>query len=252
MDEELPRVLRLLWGHESTRRRGPRPAMSLRQIGAAGVRVADAEGVGAVSMSRIARELGYTTMSLYRYVDSKDDLLTVMLDEAYGEPAPTVAMSGDWRARIQDWCLALRAALLEHPWILQVPITEPPLSPHQIGWMERGLDAMADTPLSEQEKLSSMLLADVYVRGQTQLHLQMVGAYRSAGVSSAEADLRYVRRLAGLVDAEAYPRICTALGTDALANSGEPGVQDEFEFGLARVLDGIDALVTARAGAGSV
>lgn len=246
MTEELPRVLRLLWGLEAPRRRGPKPAMSLRQIGAAAVRVADAEGLAAVSMSRIARELGYTTMSLYRYVESKDDLLTVMLDEAYGEPDDAVAMSGDWRTRLHEWSLALRDALLGHPWILQVPITEPPLSPHQTAWMERGLEAMAATPLSEQEKLSSMLLADVYVRGQTQLHLQMAGAYWSEGVSSAEADLRYVRRLARLVDPETHPRICAALRTDALTDSGEPGVQDEFVFGLDRVLDGIEALVAAR------
>ena len=73
--DDLPRVLQLLWGLDAPGRRGPKPALSLHQIGAAAVRIADAEGLGAVSMSRVAGELGYTTMSLYRYVESKDDLL---------------------------------------------------------------------------------------------------------------------------------------------------------------------------------
>lgn len=242
--DDLPRVLQLLWGLDAPGRRGPKPALSLHQIGAAAVRIADAEGLGAVSMSRVAGELGYTTMSLYRYVESKDDLLVVMLDQAYDPPGPTVAMAGAWRQRLHDWCLALREGLLRHPWILQVPITEPPLSPNQTAWMERGLEALAATRLSEQEKLSSMLLADVYVRGQTQLRLQISGAYGD-GPEAAEADQRYARRLARLVDPETHPRICAVLSTPALVD-GEPGMADEFAFGLERVLDGIEALVIAR------
>ena len=88
MDEsELPRVLQQLWGIEGRSRPGPKPAFQVSDIGRAAIKLADAGGLGALSMSKVAAELGVTTMALYRYVESKDDLYVVMLDQAFGLPA---------------------------------------------------------------------------------------------------------------------------------------------------------------------
>src|SRR6266542_4042354 len=186
---ELPRVLELLWGRDQSGRRGPKPGMTIRDIGAAGVRIADADGLAAVSMSKVAAELGFTTMSLYRYVASKDALYTVMLDEAYGPPdlAEPAAGAG-WRERMTIWAIAARDTLLRHPWILQIPLFEPPLSPNQLEWMEAGLQTLGETGLGEQAKLSAMLLVDVYVRGITQLTAHMVVANAEAGLTELESD----------------------------------------------------------------
>ncbi len=86
--EELPRVLQQLWGMEGPARPGPKPTFHISDIGAAAIKLADEAGLGAVSMSKVAAALGFTTMSLYRYVDSKDDLYVVMLEEAFGRPGP--------------------------------------------------------------------------------------------------------------------------------------------------------------------
>src|SRR5512132_1422712 len=82
----LPRALRLLWGRPEPGRRGPKPALTLTEIAEQGVRVADAEGLPAASMGRLAKDLGVSTMALYRYVDAKADLHLAMAEVAYGRP----------------------------------------------------------------------------------------------------------------------------------------------------------------------
>lgn len=247
MTDDLPRVLRLLWGHEESPRPGPKPGLSIHAIAQAAVKLADAGGLGAVSMAKVAAELGFTTMSLYRYVESKDDLYVVMLDEAYGPPRLGDLTGLDWREQLTAWSNAAHARLTQRPWILQVPLTEPPLAPNQMLWMEAGLQALADTGLSEQEKLSSMLLVDVYTRGITQLATYMNTANRDAGVSEREADLRYARNLEAVIDPEQLPGIAAAFGSGSLTD-GSDFATDEFGFGLQTVLDGIAALVERRTG----
>ncbi len=241
--EELPRVLALMWGHEQTGRRGPKPGLTIQDIGQAGVKIADAEGLGAVSMSKVAGELGFTTMSLYRYVGSKDELFTVMLDQAYGPPDLAEPPAGaGWRERMTIWAAAARDGLLRHPWILQIPLFEPPLSPNQLEWMEAGLRTLGQTGLGEQAKLSAMLLVDVYVRGITQLTAHMVVANAEAGLTELESDQIYARRLALLLDPERFPAVAAALGSGSLSDGSDFTV-DEFAFGLNTVLDGIATLI---------
>jgi AcrR family transcriptional regulator len=245
MTDELPRVLRLLWGHDEPARPGPKPGLSIGAIAAAAVKIADADGLGAVSMAKVAAELGFTTMSLYRYVASKDDLYVVMLDEAYGPPELGDLTGLGWRERLTVWATAARDMLLQRPWILQVPISEPPLAPNQMSWMEAGLQALAGTGLTEQEKLSSMLLVDVYVRGIIQLTTYMRFANKQAGITEQEADLVYGRRLEAVIDPDQLPGVAAAFGSGSLTD-GSDFATDEFGFGLGAVLDGIAALIERR------
>jgi AcrR family transcriptional regulator len=229
-----------MWGLDEPARRGPKPALTITDIAAQGVAVADADGLAAVSMARVAKGLGFTTMSLYRYVESKDDLLVAMVDHAFGPP-PDLARHPprEWRRGLTDWARASRDALLRHPWILQVPITEPPLAPHQTAWMEQGLQAMRHTGMSEQQKLSSMLLVDVFVRGQTQLTLGIAPPQASGGERPVDP---YPLRLRQLVDDERFPAVTAALESGSLEDDTDFG-PDEFEFGLTTLLDGIERLV---------
>ena len=243
MDEqvELPRVLQQLWGIEGPARPGPKPAFHLSDIGQAAIRLADTGGLAAVSMSKVAAELGFTTMSLYRYVDSKDDLYAVMLEEAFGE-APEADAGQDWRGRITAWAEAFRDSLRQHPWILQVPVSEPPLSPNQLGWMESALQAFDGTPLSPQDRLSSMLLVNIYVRGTTQLTAGM----HTDPDAAREADRLYTERLAQLATPDRFPGIAATL--EQPPSEGYAGDFDaaEFTFGLDTVLDGIQTLIDRR------
>jgi len=240
MDEpELPRVLQLLWGLEGPARPGPKPTFHISDIGAAAVKLADTSGLAAVSMSKVAAELGRTTMSLYRYVDSKDDLYVVMLEEAFGSPEPADP-DANWRDRITTWATAFRDAIKRHPWVLQVPILEPPLSPKQLEWMEQALRAFDGTPLTPQDRLSAMLLVNIYVRGVSQITSSMMTASEQA----READRLYNRRLTMLATPDRYPTI--AAGLAASDDLGLDYDTDEFQTGLDTALDGIEALITRR------
>ncbi|MEU4191191.1 TetR/AcrR family transcriptional regulator [Kribbella sp. NPDC026611] len=241
MDEiELPRVLQQLWGIEGRTRPGPKPAFQVGDIGRAAIKLADAGGLSAVSMSKVAAELGVTTMALYRYVEAKDDLYVVMLDEAFGLP-PDVSDAEDWQQRITTWAEAFRAALQEHPWILQVPVFEPPLSPNQLVWMEAGLRAFEDTPLTPSDRLSAMLLVNIYVRGTTGLSVNMLNLPPHEAAAAGE---RYARRLRMLATPDRFPAITATLEQPQEFIDNDP---TEFYFGLTTVLDGVQSLISRRA-----
>src|SRR5689334_18132683 len=108
--------------------RGPDPAYSREQITAAAVKIADAEGLEAVSMRRIAREVNAGAMSLYRYIGSKDDLIELMIDTVQGEE-PLPERSGDWRADITAVADLMRAHLRRHPWLAAVSVGRPTFGP---------------------------------------------------------------------------------------------------------------------------
>ncbi|MGH3261278.1 MAG: TetR/AcrR family transcriptional regulator, partial [Trebonia sp.] len=121
-DGPLPPGLDLLWGRRERGRRGPRPGLSPNAIVEAAVRLADAEGLEAISMARVAAELGFTTMSLYRYVANKEELLQLMWN-ASALGAEHLAIEGDdWRARLRAWAIIQRDMIDRHPWITQMPM----------------------------------------------------------------------------------------------------------------------------------
>ncbi len=235
---DIPEYVRVLWHGESADRPGPRRGLDLHAIAAAGVRIADAEGLAALSMRRLAGEVGLTTMGLYRYVNSKAEILALVLDHA-SVPVPSYpAELVGWRPRLRLWGALFFGSLMARPWVLQVPIQEPPITPNQVRWMEAGLTALAETNLSEQEKLSSMLVVDIFVRGQVQLTL---------GMSQVPPAHTYSARLLSLLEPAEFPHLVAALHSGAL-DDGEPDEfgSDMFEFGLDNVLDGIASRVARR------
>jgi hypothetical protein len=123
--------------------------------------------------------------------------------------------------------------------VVHVPLRDPPLSPNALRWMERGVSAFAGTPLTEQQKLSSLLLVEVYVRGQVLLSTQMADAPATAPDSGGNL---YVRRLGQLIDADSFPGITAAMRSRALEDDDDFG-ETEFGFGLDTILDGIEARV---------
>src|SRR5215212_7242206 len=130
-EPEIPPLLEQLWGLRGPGRRGgPKPALSVERIVSAAMELADAGGLAALSMSRLAEKLGFTTMSLYRYVASKDDLLVLLLDVGLGPPPDTPLPEG-WRAGCQEWAWALLAVYRRHMWAVELPISALPAGPNQ-------------------------------------------------------------------------------------------------------------------------
>src|SRR5437899_2704205 len=124
-ENSLAADLALLWGLREPSRRGPKPGLTLEDIIRAAVDVADAEGLDAVSMARVAAHLGNSTMALYRHVKSKRELLLLMADSALEYP-PEFPNDGDWRAGMTLWAHGVLASVRAHPWFLRIPISGPP------------------------------------------------------------------------------------------------------------------------------
>jgi len=238
---DLPRGLKLMWGIDDGARRGPKPALTAEAITTAAVGIADAEGLAAVSMSKIAKALGYTAMSLYRYVDSKQDLVEMMVDAVYGSP-PELAGGADWREQSADWTRGVVERLRRHPWVLQVQLDTPPVWPNSTAWMEQGLRALAGTGLDVQRKLSALLMLEGYARN----NVAMVQQFAGGDADDAGLGERYVARMRALVDPERFPEVFGAVVAGGFEGEGD-FPQDEFEFGLEVILNGIAKLTRHRA-----
>jgi AcrR family transcriptional regulator len=232
----IPPSIELAWGLRDGGTRGPKRGLTLDRIVTAGIKVALTEGIGSLSMARVASELGVGTMSLYRYVAAKDELLTLMVDTALGPPPPADDGEDDWRAGLTRWAVGLRDAYRRHPWSLRVPISAPPLGPNNVAWLEHALRSLSTTPLSEQDKLSSVLLLSGFVRNDATLTADF-----AAGSGGESLVPGYGAVLSRLIAADGFPALHRAIASGSLDD--EDDIDAEFDFGLPRILDGIDALI---------
>ncbi len=231
----IPSSIELAWGLRDPGARGPKRGLTLKRIVSAAIAIAGDEGLDALAMSRVARELGVGTMSLYRYVAAKGELLTLMVDTALGSP-PAAAEGEDWRAGLARWAVGVRDAYQRHPWALKIPIDAPPLGPNNVAWLDNALRALADTPLSENQKLSAVLLVSGFVRNEATLTADFAAASGGEQVMPGYGTL-----LAQLTDEADFPALHRAIASGALDD--EDDIDHEFDFGLERVLDGIEVLI---------
>jgi AcrR family transcriptional regulator len=231
----IPPSIELAWGLRDPGARGPKRGLTLARIVEAGIEIARAEGLDALSMARVANELGVGTMSLYRYVAAKDELLTLMVDTALGAPDKPPGVDENWRTGLAWWATAVREAYRLHPWSLKVPITAPPLGPNNVAWLEAALESLASTRLSEQQKLSVVLLVSGFVRNEATLTADIAAA------AGEQVMPGYGAVLAQLIAAGDFPALYRAIGSGALDDDDD--LDSEFAFGLERILDGVEVLI---------
>jgi AcrR family transcriptional regulator len=242
----LPPGLDLLWGRRERGKRGPRPGLSADAIVEAAVRLADAEGLEAVSMARVAHELGFTTMSLYRHVASKEELLQLMWD-ASALGAESLVLEGDgWRPRLRMWATVQREALDRHPWITKMPMAAPPAAPNSLIFVERGLETLDGTGLADADKLRILGLLSSYTLTDARMAYDAVRAARAAGGGAGEAGgsgalWTFEALLRELVDEKTYPRLHRIAWSPE--SDSQPSEREEFLFGVDRILDGVQALI---------
>jgi AcrR family transcriptional regulator len=233
---DVPDDVALLWGLREAPRRGPRPTLGVDEILRAAVAVADADGLGAVSMARVAAELGHATMALYRHVRSKDELLALMADAALEVPPELPA--GDWRAGLETWARAIVAVSRRHPWMARLPVDGPPSGPGSLAWLDRALGALEDTPLHDGEKMGVVMGLLTYAQGQIRLGAELATSL----AERPEVFARYGAVLAQLVDPARFPSLGAMIAGGTFAG-GADGGDDDFDLGLTLYLDGVAGLV---------
>ena len=251
------RTMELLWGVGATATRGPRPGLELATIVATAIELADADGLAAVSMRKVAERLGRSAMALYTYVPGKAELLDLMLDTVYGEqPAPDPATDG-WRAAAEAWARGTWDFYRRHPWVLQVAGARPVLGPNELDGYEallRIFDGLG-LPAVEVARAANSLAG--FVRGGAKAVSDATAAEQATGVSDDDwwtARSPLLDEVVGDTWATRFPvstRLSEQQAFDQLDRPDDSlpytarDAYDAFEFGLQRLLDGVDAHIAA-------
>ncbi len=235
----LPRVVAIAWGMAVAPSRGPRRELSHEKIVEAGIEIADRDGLAAVTMQRVAESLGFTTMALYRYVSTKHELLDLMRDAAIAVP-PRKKLPQPWREALRAWCQVMRECYRAHPWVLAIPRRqEVLLMPNAVALVDLGLQAMAELALDEEQKMAAVLTLSTYVGA-------MVGLERELAVEpDAEYTAEAFAALGEVITPERFPALRSMLLAGEYIGgppSPEQGLDTELEFGLERILDGLERL----------
>ncbi len=243
------RTLDLLWAGQPQPARGPKPALSLDRIVRTAIDIADADGLHAVSMRRVAEDLGFTTMSLYRYVSGKNELLDLMMDVAFPSLPPPNEPE-EWRDGLARWARETLAAYRSRPWSLQAQVSSAPLGPKQVAWMEWALQAMSGSGLSDDEMLEMLMVLTGYVRGHAEVTLMLAQVEDRTGTPETEWNATYAVMLQRIVEGGQHPnlaRLALAGTFGAPDDSDDAWLDHTFEFGLQRIFDGADMLIAERA-----
>jgi AcrR family transcriptional regulator len=222
-----------------------RPRLTREDLAATAMRIADAEGLDALSMRRLASELDVGTMTLYHYVRTKDELLTLVNDAVMGEViVPShMPIPDDWRAALTLLATRTRAALVKHPWTLDSN-DDPPIGPNSVRHFDQSLEAVASLDIPLTDKLDIISLIDEYVFGFARIERNNK---RGDGIDDEDDMIEYV---SVLIDTGAFPHLASLtedMGLRPLWRTVHSSLRDEKRFtrNLTRLLDGIQASLSS-------
>ena len=219
--------------------RGPKPAYSKEQIASLAIAIADAEGLEAASIRRIAAKLGSGAASLYRYVANKQDLFDLMADSVLGEDRMPRS-SRDWRAGLRKAARLYRAMYLRHPWMLTVSGFRMLNGTNFLRWVEFTLSAIDGHGLDIDEMLvlSNTLLA--YARGHAASEIGEREASVRSGMSRVDWMTEHAESIRSIVESERFPYF-NRIVRDAATPHREAMEERGFQEGLECLLDGFAA-----------
>jgi AcrR family transcriptional regulator len=226
----------LAWGRKAAPSRGPKPTLSTDQIARTAIRLADEDGLAAVTMQRVAGEVGLTTMAIYRYFPAKADLVALMIDAAGDSPLHFGKPSLPWSTRLKEWARRCLSIYREHPWFLEATTgRQSIIGPNELSWMEAALAMLAESGLGPKDRHHAFLMIIGHVRGHATF--EQIGTRSGTGKE-------WSRELLHLLQSEAsrYPILLDLVRSGALTEN----VDGAFEFGLDCILDGIRARACRR------
>ncbi len=226
----------VIWARPERTGRGPKPAYSRADIAAAAVRIADSDGLDAVSMRRVAAELGCGTMSLYNYVPRKEDLYELMFDAVSAEYDLPEHPSGDWRADLLGLAHQARALMHRHPWVPRLMSPVYGFSPNVLRYLEHCLICLDPLDASYGTKMELIAMLTGVVTTYVANELATAERTRSLPWSEEQENAMRAAYVGGQMATGAYPRLAAALAEGA----GPIDMDAAFERMLGRVLDGFD------------
>ncbi len=249
---DLERSLDLLWrDRDSTPppSRGRKPKLTLDQVITTAVALADADGQAAVSMSRIAKELGSGTMTLYTYVPGKAELLDLMVDAVLAErdlPGPGDPRPEAWRAQVTLYADRTMAVFLRHPWLRGISMIRPVLGPGLLAGQEYLISVVADIGLSPREAAAAANSIELYVQANAAIAAETAQVEQLTGEST---DAWWGRRSVfweKYFDVERHPAMTRIWESGGYEADTCEAADEAYTFGLERLLDGISARVTRK------
>jgi AcrR family transcriptional regulator len=228
-------VPEVIWARPERAGRGPRAAYSRADIAAAAVRIADADGLEAVSMRHVAAELGCGTMSLYNYVPRKEDLYELMVDAISGEH-DSWEPTGDWRADMLRVAHQTRALMHRHPWLPRLMSPVYGFSPNALRYLEHCLVCLDPLDASYGTKMELIAMLNGVVTTYVGNELATAERTRSLPWSEEQEQAMRIAYLGSRIATGAYPRMAAAFSRDA----GPIDLEAVFERALGRVLDAFE------------
>lgn len=219
-------------GAQGVARPGRRPGLTRDQVAEVALGCVDAEGIDALSMPRLARELGVGTMTLYGYVSDKNDLLDAVVDMAVRDVPDLTIAELDWRAAVEAVVEAVHEVLETHPAIVAIRLRQPVVRPEALRFGETVMGLLLAAGFEPERAASCFRLLFTYVFGSSAL-----GSRRAEA-----ADRRHAAEAIAALDPSTHPTLTAHVGPFSAAISGD----DEFRFGLNLILDAIESLALPR------
>jgi AcrR family transcriptional regulator len=234
---------RVIWDRPERAARGPAPSLSRDEITAAAVKLADTQGIEAVSMRTLAVALGVGATSLYRYFDRKDELIDLMVDAVMGSDF-VFEVRGNWREDMRAIACGLRAMTLRHPWMAVQGAGPRHFGPNTVQRYEQALSAVDGLGLEIDEMLVMVETLDAFVRGRTLEDLSEQEAVRRSGLEQEAWMKTQAPYIESLIDSGAYPLV-TRVVLDARMPHDPDRLEHGFALGLERLLDGLATMLPA-------
>jgi AcrR family transcriptional regulator len=230
----------VLWSDERDAAASRRSPLDRARIVRAALRVADAEGLAAVTMRRVASDLRTGAMSLYRHVPGKEALVSFMIDEALGEDAPPAKPSGNWRDDLRELASHMWDFIQRHPWYPDAVMERPPITPHGVAGFEYALSILDGTGLALNEQAVIVVTVTNTVLAAARNAAAEARTRSRFQVTDDEVVSSLAAFLGEIMQSGAYPRF-----RDVLTSADRLDPKDEMRVSVELILDGAAARIAA-------
>ncbi len=234
----VPHYAQQAWKLADPSPQSSRKRLTIGSVVDAAIALADAGGLAALSIRSLAHRLGLTPMAVYRHVESREELVVLMVDVALGQPPAAATSAASWPEALDRWGRALYLCYVEHPWALDAPTPRLPTTPNLAHWVDRLLGDLEPTGLPILDRMNIALLVAGHVRHIASVRLP---TQPPDAVNADDAPAVLQDWLPRFITADQFPFYAKVFAEGTFAQHTERVPGPEVEYGLARIVDGVRA-----------